>query len=125
MAFHRFIRATLEEKPIVLYGDGEQTRDFTFVGDAVDATMAAGERGVPGGVYNVGGGSRVTINEVIQVLERVLGQRVSIDRQPAQRGDMRHTYADTSRARRDLDFVPSVTLEQGLTAEYRWVSSIL
>jgi UDP-glucose 4-epimerase len=125
MAFHRFIRATLGGQPITLYGDGEQTRDFTFVDDAAAATMAAGERGVPGRVYNIGGGSRVTVNEVIQVLERVLGRAITVDRRPAQKGDMRHTYADTSLARRDLGFAPSVTLEQGLTAEYRWLSSIL
>jgi UDP-glucose 4-epimerase len=125
MAFHRFIRATLAGQPVTLYGDGEQTRDFTFVDDAAAATMAAGERGVPGRVYNVGGGSRVTINEVIGVLERVLGRPLLVDRQPSQPGDMRHTYADTSLARRDLGFWPSVTLEQGLTAEYRWLSSIL
>ena len=124
MAFHRFIRATLEGEPITLFGDGEQTRDFTFVADAVGATIAAGERGVPGRVYNIGGGSRVTVNQVIEVLERVCGRPLLVDRQPDQKGDMRHTYADTTLARRDLGFSPSVTLEQGLQAEHRWLTSI-
>ena len=66
MAFHRFIRAALAGQPITLYGDGEQTRDFTFVGDIAAATMAAGDRGRPGAVYNIGGGSRVSINEVLR-----------------------------------------------------------
>ena len=73
MAFHRFIRASLDGQPITLYGDGEQTRDFTYVADAVAATIAAGERGVPGRAYNVGGGSRVSMNQVIDIIGRVAG----------------------------------------------------
>ena len=125
MAFHRFIRATLEGRSITLLGDGEQTRDFTFVADAVAATVAAGERGVAGRVYNIGGGSRVTINHVITVLEEVCGRPVVVDHQPAEKGDMRHTYADTTLARRDLGFSPSVSLEHGLQAEHRWLASTL
>ena len=70
MAFHRFISAALAGEPITLYGDGEQTRDFTFVTDAVAATIAAGDRGVPGRAYNVGGGSRVSVNQVLDIIER-------------------------------------------------------
>ena len=123
MAFHRFIRAAMHGEPITLYGDGEQTRDFTFVSDAVAATMAAAERGVPGRAYNIGGGSRVSVNHVLQLVERVVGRPVTVRREPAQKGDMRDTYADTSLARTDLGFVPRVTLEEGLEAEYRWLST--
>ena len=123
MAFHRFIRASLDRQPITLYGDGEQTRDFTFVADAVAATMAAGDRGVPGRAYNVGGGSRVSMNQVIDIIGRVAGRPLDVRREPAQKGDMRDTYADTTLARADLGFAPSVTLEQGIEAEYRWLSS--
>ncbi|HEY0873962.1 MAG TPA: NAD-dependent epimerase/dehydratase family protein [Vicinamibacterales bacterium] len=124
MAFHRFIRASLEGTPITLYGDGEQTRDFTYVADAVAATMAAGDRGVPGRAYNVGGGSRVSMNQVIEIIGRVAGRPLDVRREPAQKGDMRDTYADTTLARADLGFSPSVTLEQGIEAEYRWLSSV-
>jgi nucleoside-diphosphate-sugar epimerase len=124
MAFHKFIRASLEGTPVTLYGDGEQTRDFTFVADAVAATIAAGDRGVPGRAYNVGGGSRVSMNQVIDIIERVAGRPLEVRREPAQKGDMRDTYADTSLARADLGFSPSVTLEQGIEAEYRWLSSV-
>jgi UDP-glucose 4-epimerase len=124
MAFHRFIKAALEDKPITLYGDGEQTRDFTFVADAVAATIAAGERGVPGRAYNVGGGSRVSMNQVIDIIARLAGKPLDVRREPAQKGDMRDTYADTSLARADLGFSPSVTLEQGIEAEYRWLSAL-
>jgi len=125
MGFHRFLRATLEGKPITVYGDGEQTRDFTFVADAVSATVAAATRGVPGGVYNIGGGSRVSINEVLDVIGRVVGRRPLVTVGSAQKGDMRHTYADTSLARRDLEFAPTVTLEEGLAAERQWLAGIL
>jgi UDP-glucose 4-epimerase len=124
MAFHKFIRASLEGAPISLYGDGEQTRDFTYVDDAVAATIAAGDRGVPGRAYNVGGGSRVSMNQVIEIIGRVAGRPLEVRREAAQKGDMRDTYADTSLARADLGFAPSVTLEQGIEAEYRWLSSV-
>jgi nucleoside-diphosphate-sugar epimerase len=123
MAFHRFIRASLDGRPVTLYGDGEQTRDFTYVADAVAATIAAGERGVPGRAYNVGGGSRVSMNRVIEIIGEVAGHPLQVNREPAQKGDMRDTYADTTLARQDLGFAPSVTLEQGIEAEYRWLSS--
>lgn len=121
MAFRRFFTAVEEGTPIIVYGDGEQTRDFTFVADIVDATRAAGDQGVPGSVYNIGGGSRVTVNRVLELISRVTGRRLTIQREPAQKGDMRHTYADTSLARRDLGFAPRVSLEEGLAQEYRWI----
>jgi nucleoside-diphosphate-sugar epimerase len=124
MAFHRFITAALKGDPITLYGDGEQTRDFTYVGDAVAATIAAGTRGVPGRVYNVGGGSRVSVNQLFDILERISGKRLDVRREPAQKGDMRDTFADTTLARTDLGFRPQVTLEQGVEAEYRWLEGI-
>jgi len=123
MAFHRFIKAALREEPISLYGDGAQTRDFTFVADAAAATIAAGERGVPGRAYNIGGGSRVSMNDVLTIIERVTGHPLRINREAAQKGDMRDTYADTTRARQDLGFAPAVSLEEGIQAEYRWLSS--
>jgi len=123
MAFHRFIRAALAGQPIPLYGDGEQTRDFTFVADAVAATVAAGDRGVNGRSYNIGGGSRVSMNEVIRILERIAGHPLTVHREGAQKGDMRDTFADTTLARQDLGFQPTVGIEDGLRAEYRWLSS--
>ena len=125
MGFHRFLRAMLRNEPITVYGDGEQTRDFTYVTDAVNATIAAATRGVRGRVYNVGGGSRVTINEVLEMIGRVSGRRPQIMADSAQKGDMRHTYADTWLARTDLGFAPTVTLEDGLAAEYNWLAETL
>ena len=124
MAFRKFLTAAAAGQPIAVYGDGLQTRDFTYVGDAVAATIAAGERGVPGRAYNIGGGSRVSLNDVLAIVERVVGRPLVIERGPAQKGDMRDTYADTSLARADLGFAPTVSLADGLAAEYHWLSSL-
>jgi UDP-glucuronate 4-epimerase len=124
MGFNRFFSAVLEGRLVAQYGDGLQTRDFTFVADAASATATAAVRGAPGGVYNIGGGSRVSLREVFDMIGRVSGRAVRIDRQPAQKGDMRDTYADTSRAQADLGFRPSVDLEAGLRAMFRWMEAI-
>jgi UDP-glucose 4-epimerase len=123
MAFHKFIRAAIRGESITLYGDGEQTRDFTFVTDAVAATMAAGDKGELGFAYNIGGGSRVSVNQLFTIIGRIHGRPLDIRREPEQKGDMRDTFADTSKARADLGFAPQVTLEQGLEAEYKWLAS--
>ena len=123
MAFNRFLAAIRDGDPIRLYGDGAQTRDFTFVADAVEATAAAGRRGQPGRVYNVGGGARVSMNEVVTLMARCAGRDPVVLREEPRKGDVRDTFADTALARRDLAFAPSVTLEQGIEAEYAWLSA--
>jgi nucleoside-diphosphate-sugar epimerase len=125
MGFHRFLRAAHYGEPITIYGDGEQTRDFTFVGDAVEATYQAAARGVAGHVYNVGGGSRVSVNEVLTLVEQVVGRPLVLHHEPPQKGDMRDTFADTSLAHADLGFVPTTTLAEGLAAEYAWLKATL
>lgn len=125
MAFHRFLRGILGNEPLSLYGDGEQTRDFTFVEDAVAATIAAAEHGTNGTVYNVGGGSRVSMNEILEVMAQCTGKHPDIRRQETQRGDMRDTFADTTRARKELGFSPRVILKDGILAEYQWLTSII
>jgi nucleoside-diphosphate-sugar epimerase len=125
MGFHKFLRAAIRREPMSLFGDGEQTRDFTYVHDAVSATIAAATKGVPGRVYNIGGGSRVSMNQVLQIIERVAGHQLLVNRDDAQKGDMRHTYADTSLARQDLGFAPRVGLDEGLAAEFQWLSGVL
>jgi len=91
----------------------------------VAATIAAGTRGVPGRVYNIGGGSRVSLNQVFDMIARVTGRTPRLTADAAQKGDMRHTYADTTLARTDLGFAPSISLEQGLAAEYEWLAASL
>ena len=125
MAFHKFLRATMLGEPIGVYGDGDQTRDFTFISDAVNANVLAATRGVAGRVYNIGGGSRVSVNDVLTMIERVTGRRPTVNVDPAQKGDMRHTSADTSRAQADMGYAPTVGLAEGLAAEYQWLTGIL
>jgi UDP-glucose 4-epimerase len=123
MGFNRFFSAILNGKPLIQFGDGLQTRDFTYVADAARATADAAVRGVPGRVYNIGGGSRVSLKEVFELLGRVSGRAVTIDQQGPQKGDMRDTYADTTRAKADLGFAPTVTLEEGLRQMWRWMEA--
>ena len=123
MGFNRFFSAVLDGRPVTQYGDGLQTRDFTFVADAVTATAAAAVQGAPGRVYNIGGGSRVSLLEVFDLIGRVSGRPVTIDHRPAQKGDMRDTFADTSRAHGDLGFTPGVTLEDGLRDMFVWMEA--
>lgn len=123
MAFHRMIRAALADQPFPLYGDGRQTRDFTFVSDAVEATYAAVE--APGGeVINVGGGSRVTMLDVISVLESILGKKVRTEMQEGQKGDVMHTWADLGKASEFLSYKPKVDLKTGLAEEVNWLKNL-
>ena len=121
MAFHRFLKAARDGENIRLFGDGSQTRDFTYVDDIVAATRAAADRGAPGGVYNVGGGERVAMRDVLQRIERVTGRPLAVSREEAQKGDMKDTFADTSAARRDLGFRSTVPLDEGLAREWDWI----
>jgi UDP-glucose 4-epimerase len=124
MAFHRLFRCAILGEPFPMFGDGEQTRDFTFVEDAVAATRAAAEKGRPGGVYNIGGGSRVSLQDVIDEAERIAGNKIPLRRESTQKGDMRDTFADTSRARADLDYQPRISLSRGLEAEWKWIRDL-
>jgi UDP-glucose 4-epimerase len=121
MAFHRFLKAALLGEEIVLYDDGEQTRDFTFVSDAIDANLAAATLGSAGAVYNVGGGSQVSLNEVLETVTEVSGRAIRVRREERQKGDVRHTAADCSRARADLGVTPRVRLEEGLRRQWEWI----
>jgi nucleoside-diphosphate-sugar epimerase len=121
MAFHKFLKAARDGEPIHVYGDGTQTRDFTFVSDIVAATRAAANSGRPGAVYNVGGGERVVLNDVLKLIEDVTDRRLTVIRDDVQKGDMRDTFADTTAARRDLGFRSTVSLAEGLGREWQWI----
>ncbi len=115
MAFHRFIKAILAGNELTIYGTGEQTRDFTYIHDIVEANLAAAKtEQIAGRVYNLGGGSRISVNGVLGVLGRLCGREVRVNYEPIQAGDPPHTFADTGRAGRDLGFSPRVSVEEGL-----------
>jgi UDP-glucuronate 4-epimerase len=118
MAVSRFIFSALRGRPVDVYGDGEQIRDMTYVADAVDATVAALD--APPGVYNVGGGTRATINALLDAVSRVTGSPVEPRYGPAAEGDMRSTWADSRRAARSLDYLPRTGLDEGISAQVAW-----
>jgi len=122
MAFYRFITAVYHGQPITIYGDGEQSRDFTFVADAVEANILLLRTQMPSDwrVWNIGGGSRASVNQVITLLEQIMGRRATLTYTTSQHGDVRHTWADVSAARRDLGFAPHTSLEEGLQAQVSW-----
>jgi nucleoside-diphosphate-sugar epimerase len=118
MAFSKFIAAAGRGDAIEVYGDGEQVRDFTFVSDAVEATIRAGAVDDPAeAIFNVGGGSRVTLRHVIELLGDVLGAPVAVRHLPVQAGDVRETGADLHRSEAVLQWHPRVPLEEGLRAQ--------
>jgi nucleoside-diphosphate-sugar epimerase len=124
MAFHRFCRAMLAGEPIAVYGDGKQSRDFTFIDDAVEANRRAWKDAKPQAVYNVGGGSQVEVLEAIAILEKALGVKANIRFEARPPGDPLRTRADAARLRADLGFAPSTPIERGLAAEAEWARGL-
>jgi nucleoside-diphosphate-sugar epimerase len=123
MAFNRFCRAALAGDSLTVFGDGRQTRDFTFVADVVAATRAAAvSPSAAGGVYNVGGGSRVSVNEALRLIASFIGRPLDVRYAETERGDVCDTGAAIARARRDLDFRPGTSVEEGLGAEFAWMA---
>ena len=121
MAFHRFIRAIAAERTLPLFGDGTQTRDFTYVKDVVEANILALESPITGRPFNIGGGSRVTVNDAIRMLEEIIGKRARLDRRDSQYGDAGHTWANSAAAQEVLGFRPQTDLREGLVAEVDWL----
>lgn len=124
MFFHIFLRALSRGEEVPLYDDGEQTRDFTFCSDVVDGVIAAARYSGQGEVFNLGGGSEVSLLDAIAVAERVAGRKGRLRRCDRQKGDVRHTRARLDRARQKLGYTPKVGLEQGLAEEWMWLREI-
>ncbi len=125
MAFHKFFKASLYDEVVPIYGDGKQTRDFTFISDAVVANLAAAT--VPeavGETFNIGGGSRVVLLDVLQAMEEITDQPIRREYLDFGLGDARHTAADVSKARDLLGYNPQVSLLDGLAQEWRWLQSL-
>jgi len=122
MAFTRMVTSLAEGLPFELFGDGTQSRSFTYVDDVVEATIAAMEGAPPGGVYNVGGGTEVSMLDAIEVLGRVACRRLEIVRAPRVEGDVARTAADTSRIESDLGWKPRTSFEEGLGAQWIWAA---
>jgi UDP-glucose 4-epimerase len=114
MAIHKFVKAILSGKEITIYGDGEQTRDFTYVSDTIDATIRAAEKDFALGVFNIGGGSKISVNELIFTIEDIVGSRAIINYTGRQKGDAKATLADVRRACEILGWKPKVDILTGI-----------
>ena len=119
MAFQRFLERAAEGRPITIFGDGAQRRDFTYVGDAVDAAIAA--TAARRAVYNVGGGHPTSLTHVLALVGELLERELTVEHRPAARGDVRRTLADTTRARRELGFTPRLELAKGVAQQLDWL----
>jgi len=120
MAIYKFVKAILAGERITLYGDGSQTRDFTFVEDIVNANLKAATSSISGVVFNIGGGSRITVNDLIQIIEKTCGKKGIILYQNPQKGDVTDTLADITKARNNLDWVPQVSIQEGINSFLDW-----
>lgn len=124
MAFHRFLRAVRMNEEIVVYGDGNQRRDFTYAGDVVEAFLRVIELKPEGKIINLGGGHTVTLREVLELIGEITGKRIKVKYAEEQKGDVRETLADTSTISALLAFKPSTDLKYGLKEEWEWIKKI-
>lgn len=124
MAFHRFFHSIIEGKDIEIFGDGSQTRDFTYVDDIVRATFSAFEKRISGEIYNLGGGGNISLLDLLKIMEEVTGKKIKVSFKEREKGDAPHTWADYSKAKRDLGYTPTVKLREGLSEQWGWIKSL-
>jgi nucleoside-diphosphate-sugar epimerase len=125
MAFHRFCRAAVQGTKITIYGDGTQSRDFTYIADAVAANRAAMDSSIEWGVYNIGGGATITVREVLTLIGELAETALDVEFVETQKGDVRHTSADTSRARDAIGYDPRIDVRTGLERELAWMRDLV
>jgi UDP-glucose 4-epimerase len=121
MGIHKFVKAIFNGEEITVFGDGTQTRDFTFVDDAIEANILAANNDVVGEVFNVGGGSRISVNELIEEIGDITGKKAKIKYIEKQKGDVRDTLADVSKARKELKWKPKTGITEGLEWFIKWM----
>lgn len=124
MAFHKFIKNILENKEIVIFGDGRQTRDFTYVGDIISGTISSAESDVCDEIFNLGGGSRILLKDAINILKNVVDTDINIVYKDNEKGDVGHTYADITKSKKLLGYDPKTKLEEGLEREVEWIKNL-
>ena len=120
MAIHKFVKAIFKGEEITIFGDGTQTRDFTYVDDAVEANIFAAESDIVGEIFNIGGGSRISVNALIEEIEKLVGKEAKIKYIEKQKGDVRDTLADVSKAKEKLRWKPKANIEEGLKRYINW-----
>ncbi len=125
LAIYRIIRSVLKNDEFVLFGDGLQTRDFTFISDIIKGTIQAADLAKAGEIYNIGAGARKSLAEIIQIVEKLLGEKVNFKKIESSKGDVRNTFADISKARNAFGFKPSIDIEQGLSKQIEWMKEMV
>lgn len=120
MAIHKFVKAILNDKDMPVFGDGTQIRDFTFIDDVVEANILAAESNITGEVFNIGGSSKISVNELIKKIEGIIGKKAMIENIEKQKGDVKATLADTSKAKELLSWSPKVNIDEGLKRYIKW-----
>ena len=121
MAINKFVKAVLTGEEITIYGDGEQTRDFTYASDVVEANLLAAESDAAGEVLNIGGGARISVNQLISKIEMITGKKARLEYTGEQRGDMRDTLADVKKVGELLNWQPKIKIEDGLRSYINWL----
>lgn len=121
MAFHKFIKAIFNGEEIEIYGNGEQTRDFTYVDDVVEANILALKTDIAGESFNIGGGSRISLKKSVSIIEKEMNINAKLKFIKRQKGDVTHTGADISKAEQKLGYKPLIKIEEGLYKEVNWL----
>ena len=124
MAFHKFFKAASENKPIPVFGTGEQTRDFTYIDDIVDALFVCITYGQSGETFNLGGGNRKMLKDLFPLFEEICEKKISIKWEEKQKGDVPHTLADIQKAKKALGYNPKTPIDEGLNEEWRWIKEL-
>ncbi len=124
MAFHKFIRSAMLETPVEIYGNGTQTRDFTFIDDIIEANILAMNCPDEENIFNVGGGSRIALNIVLDVINECCGGKLNVQFADQCKGDVLHTFADISLAQKVLGYIPKMSLEEGIAREVEWIKKL-
>ena len=120
MAIHKFVKGIFEGTEMTVFGNGKQTRDFTFVDDAVEANILAAKNDIVGKGFNIGGGSRISVNDLIRIMEDIIGKKAKIKNIEKQKGDVRDTLADVSKAQKELGWMPRINIYKGLEKHIKW-----
>jgi len=124
MAFHKFLYAIKKNESIPVFGDGSQTRDFTYIDDIIDATAASISYGETGETYNIGGGNRKRLKDIFPILEGICQKEIKIDWREKQKGDTPHTFASIEKAQKELQYSPRIQIEDGLRQEWEWLQTL-
>lgn len=124
MAFHKFYKAMNEDKEITVFGDGKQTRDFTYIDDIIEANIASLEKAKTGEVYNIGGGHQEKLEDVFPMMEKISQKKLKIRKAERQKGDVPHTFALIEKAQNDLNYSPQIPLLDGLKEEWIWLQRL-